>query len=623
MIRFLEMCLLPTLTFIIANWKKRRFSIFSLGEWLIYTALLFGTVMITMVPMERASMLLDYDTGVPYIALGKVAVVFAVVLSVLLGFAARRVKACDMLRTQMQERKPRTWKGRIADILVHVVLLGMIVLTGCYLWTLSNYGNVNFEEMVFHLHMPLTGTTSTFSEDIVRHAILPSLGVFAILCFLLHVPFQKRYCMWVQGRSWFWMQVFPFRLSGMLTGAFFAAWLVILFAWADRSFAISEYLVNQVTQSSFIAEEYVDPRTVKLSFPPEGSRRNLITIYLESAETSSQDKENGGLFDVNYIPEMTRLAKENISFSHSEKIEGATVAPSCGWTVAALTAETAGLPLKLFRVDDGDINNSMQYYDDFLPGAVMMGDILKEAGYKTAFMAGSDFTFGGRRQMYTQHGDYEIYDHLRAPEEGVIPEGYNEFWGFEDVKLYGWAKEVLTQMAQEEQPFHFAMLTVDTHTPDAYRCEICPNTYATQVENALACSSKQLDEFITWCQAQPFYENTTIVVLGDHCSMIAAFYGETTKINHEGNVNRKVYNAWINTVQVPVQEENRLFTTMDFFPTTLASIGVEIEGDRLGLGTNLFSDRKTLAEEYGYEKMFKELSRKSNYYNSEFLYPKD
>ena len=35
---------------------------------------------------------------------------------------------------------------------------------------------------------------------------------------------------------------------------------------------------------------------------------------------------------------------------------------------------------------------------------------------------------------------------------------------------------------------------------------------------------------------------------------------------------------------------------MDMFPTTLASLGAVIDGDRLGLGTNLFSDKPTLAE---------------------------
>ena len=58
---------------------------------------------------------------------------------------------------------------------------------------------------------------------------------------------------------------------------------------------------------------------------------------------------------------------------------------------------------------------------------------------------------------------------------------------------------------------------------------------------------------------------------------------------------------------------------MDLFPTTLASMGVEIEGDRLGLGTNLFSDKDTLVEEYGYDYFANEMSRYSKFYMKEFL----
>ena len=99
---------------------------------------------------------------------------------------------------------------------------------------------------------------------------------------------------------------------------------------ADGSFGVIDYVVSQMKQSELIEQEYVDPKSVSITFPKE--KRNLITIYIESAETSSQDKENGGFFDVNYTPEMTRIAKENVSFSHSSLIEGAAVAPACGWT---------------------------------------------------------------------------------------------------------------------------------------------------------------------------------------------------------------------------------------------------------------------------------------------------
>ena len=55
------------------------------------------------------------------------------------------------------------------------------------------------------------------------------------------------------------------------------------------------------------------------------------------------------------------------------------------------------------------------------------------------------------------------------------------------------------------------------------------------------------------------------------------------------------------------------------FPTTLASLGVEIKGDRLGLGTNLFSGKKTLLEDYGIDYVNEELLKNSEFYNNVLL----
>ena len=55
------------------------------------------------------------------------------------------------------------------------------------------------------------------------------------------------------------------------------------------------------------------------------------------------------------------------------------------------------------------------------------------------------------------------------------------------------------------------------------------------------------------------------------------------------------------------------------FPTILASMGVEIKGDRLGIGTNLFSDKDTIFEEYGTDKVNMELEKKSDFYNEKIL----
>ena len=173
-------------------------------------------------------------------------------------------------------------------------------------------------------------------------------------------------------------------------------------------------------------------------------------------------------------------------------------------------------------------------------------------------------------------------------------------------------------ISQQEAPFAFTMLTVDTHHVDGYVCEYCKTDYAEQYENVLACSSRQVANFVTWIQQQAFYENTTIVICGDHPTMDASYVSS----NLDANYQRKLYNCFINAPVTPVQEKNRICATIDMFPTTLAAIGCEISGNRLGLGTNLFSAEKTLSEQMGLSNFNYELSKPSRYYERNFYVPK-
>lgn len=515
--------------------------------------------------------------------------------------------------TRQVRTRPR-WKkalGILGKVLVFSYIFVIDLLFFALFWAIGNYGNIDFDAIVFNLNMPLKGVSSSLLDSYLLCGLLPTVVIFCVI--LLWVLFPRK------GKKGKW-SLLPLRMPGWCTALVLVAATVALVWTADESFGFLDYVQNQFTSSAFIEEEYVDPDSVEITFPEE--KRNLICIYLESAETSSQNIANGGLFEENYIQELTDIAYENVSFSQSDVLEGASVAPACGWTIAALVAQTSGVPLKLYAYDDGGTDNSMGRYAAFLPGVTSLGDILEEAGYKNVFMAGSDFRFGGRTSYFTQHGNYEIWDYYTAIAEGKIPKDYYVWWGFEDQKLYEYAKEELLELAAGDQPFNFTMLTVDTHHQDGCYCGLCDRRqFDTKYANVWACASRQLDDFLSWIQEQDFYENTTVVIVGDHCSMDSDFYGEVTSDKHDGSTVRKVYNAFVNAAVEPVQEQNRLFTTLDFFPTVLASLGVTIEGDRLGLGTNLFSDRQTLSEEYGYEYLFAELSKKSRFYDEELLYP--
>lgn len=74
-----------------------------------------------------------------------------------------------------------------------------------------------------------------------------------------------------------------------------------------------EYLRNSREVSTFYEDYYVDPNNTTVTFP--GKKNNLIYIFIESMESSYADKAEGGTMDVNYIPNLTKLAKENVQFS--------------------------------------------------------------------------------------------------------------------------------------------------------------------------------------------------------------------------------------------------------------------------------------------------------------------
>ncbi len=503
---------------------------------------------------------------------------------------------------------------RLVPALTAALFVLLLFLTMSLIWSGKNFGNIGMSEILFTLNMPLEDSGSDLMNGFIFTVALPCL-VLLVVIWAIQWLYSRR-----KKNSEAAENSKPHRktMKRVLT-VVACVWAVGLVVAADARLEFFDFVKAQMNQSTFIEEQYVDPKEVNITFPEKP--RNLIWLMLESGESSNFDKANGGLFDVNYTPELLKLAQENVSFSQSELYEGAAVAPACGWTMAGMVAQFSGVPLKLYKYEDGNgADNSMGQYKSFLPGVTSLGELLEGQGYVNYYVLGSGAAFGGQDKFMQQHGNYRICDYYKMRDEGVFPFDYYVNWGVEDEKLFDYMKQKLTELSTRPEPFHMYGITIDTHAPDGYVCQQCRNDYPEQYGNVWACSSRQVYDFVEWCKQQPFYENTTIIITGDHCSMDPTFYKDFPYDKHHGETLRKVYNVIINPAKEPVQMKNRKFTTLDMFPTALAAMGAEIEGDRLGLGTNLFSDKQTLSEEFGYETLFEELDRKSNFYNEKLLY---
>ena len=386
----------------------------------------------------------------------------------------------------------------------------------------------------------------------------------------------------------------------------FVSFIIISPLLSYKLINLDEYVKNQKSSSKIFEEYYVNPKEVNIEFPDK--KRNLIYIFVESLESTNTSKENGGIEEVSYIPNLEQLALYNTNFSNTDKIGGALQLNGSGWTAGAMVSQTSGVPLKV-SIDA----NSYSNYGEFLPGVYSLGDVLKDNGYNNYLMMGSDATFGGRKDYFTYHGNYTIYDYVYAKENGLIDKDYNVWWGYEDKKLFKFAKDKLLEISKYDEPFNFTMLTADTHFVDGYLDESCSKVFDSQYANSFNCSDSMIYDFINWITKQDFYDNTTIIITGDHLTMQSGFY------EVGDNYDRTVYNVFLNSEVEPIKAKERLFTSVDMYPTTLASLGVKIEGDRLGLGVNLFSSEQTLSEKLGFNYFYDELEKKSFFYDNELL----
>jgi phosphoglycerol transferase len=503
---------------------------------------------------------------------------------------------------------------KIFSITIITISYILLVLSALILtitdYKLQLFGDVKIAELSYYFFNDLNGANMA---DYYKSAIA-SVPLLIILVFMFLFPAIDLY----KNRVYVELKVKGILLKINLSHLIYKLrpyYALVVFGVSLfiglHSFDVFNYVYNSRQNSDFIAVAYVDPAKAEISAP--ANKRNLIYIYLESVENTLLARQNGGMRDVSVMPELEAMALSPgyVNFSNNNTIGGALPLAGATWTVGSMTAQTSGLPL----ITDDVGPNDMSMRDNFLPGAYTIGDYLNTQGYFQQLLIGSGASFGGRDKLFSQHGNYDILDYNKAKELGLIAPDYNVWWGYEDKKLFDFAKNELTK-ASLKQPFNFNMLTVDTHHLDGYPDASCPKKFDRQYDNVYACASLMVSDFINWLQQQPFYNNTTIVITGDHLGMQTDYF---ESIINGQEYQRTTYNLIINPVKSTDNTKNREFSALDMYPTTLSALGYDIKGGALGLGVDLFSDNKTIFERYGVDFVNTELTKQSSYYKQQII----
>lgn len=528
-----------------------------------------------------------------------------------------------------------------------------------YIWIVNNYYiDITFEVVLFHLKFPLVGVNNAFVYSYITRTLIPSIIIaifFAIRpqialllglilsVFLLKVQqiikvsmlvawqqnislyemlvtfikggyfqsfwFNEPFDTWFVAKAIFWIAticllIFIIFLIGkkickmMNLYAQILLFVIVIalnFIIIDSHFNLRKYLAPK-EYGSFYDENYMidfsdSLKDSKLKDINAKNIRNLIVIFVESMEANfATEFLEAGLKDFNAIPNLYKLANENINFSTTNGFGGFTQVGQTGWTIAGMIGYMCGIPL--------NATNAI-IAKTFLPSARCISDILATRNYNQVMIMGSADDFAAKGAFLSSHS---IKSNDLKHYQGALPKDYSHQWGFEDSKLFDFAKTELQHLKGANRPFALYLLTNNTHSPDSFIEESC-QTLDSHLASVLKCDDGLISEFVEWVKAQSFYENTTILIIGDHLM--------NAKLPTP-RANRRIYNAFINPRfcndlhkdsrtdshqnSANLGTKSRNLSHFDFAPLILDSLGICTKS--FGLGRNPFLD-KTLLETYG------------------------
>ena len=461
------------------------------------------------------------------------------------------------------------------------------------------YPDVLFDELYFYLTNGVANSDNSLIIMGLKYCLPLIVFLSVIIYILLHNLYLSNYILKkiIEKK---YLKIIQVILSIIL---FLVSILIVMY-----NLNIFEYIKNQKEVSNFIELNYIYPESADIEFPDK--KRNLITIIVESLETSMFTKKQGGYWNYDVVPELYKLLndKDAVVFYNNNKAELMEQLDKSAWTTAGDVANTSGLPLKI------PVQRSSYHSKNFMSGAYSIGDMLKDNGYYNEYISSARTSFGGIKEYFYNHGDYKIVD-INSYKSFNISLEQKDFseWGFNDYAMFEIAKKRLKELSLDNRPFNLTLQTIDTHYVDGYIEWYSKDEYDTQYENVYATESMLIYNFIKWLKKQDFYDNTTIMIVGDHISMQADYF------EARGANKRYIYNCYINPVKKAINTNNRVYTSVDSYPTLLSSIGVNIKGNKLGLGVDLFSNEKTLSEKYGFDYVNNELNKKSIFYNKVIL----
>ncbi len=338
-------------------------------------------------------------------------------------------------------------------------------------------------------------------------------------------------------------------------------------------------------------KEYVDQHHAAPNADKFGiaKGRNVIYIHLESLQQFMIDyklkDENGVEHEVTPFLNSLFHAQDTFSFENSfHQVKAGKTSD----------AETL-LENSFFGLDQGPLFTQLGDKNTFQAAPAILG---QEAGYTSAVFHGNAGTFWNRNETYKRFG----YNYFFDASYYDVNENNSFQYGLHDKPFFQQSVQYLEHL---QQPFYTKMIAVSNHYPysefkDDEAGFPMANTKDSTINGYFATANyldKSVEEFFNYLKASGLYDNSMIVLYGDHYGVsdsrnteLAELLGQdpTTWSNFDNAQMQRVPLMF----HIPGRTDGGIQSTyggqVDVLPTLLGLLGID-NSKYLQLGQDLFS----------------------------------
>ncbi|WP_058303984.1 LTA synthase family protein [Gorillibacterium timonense] len=358
-----------------------------------------------------------------------------------------------------------------------------------------------------------------------------------------------------------------------------------LFKGSDKPVQVTPEMVKALK-----GENALDP-TQPAQFKGLAKGRNVIVIQLEAFQDILIGKSIDG---IELTPNMNKLAKENVYFKNFFQQAGQGNTSDAEYL----------LNTSLFVPPNGAA--AQTYVDKALPS---LPKLFKTEGYDAVTFHTNDVEFWNRKELYAALGFDRHYDKTFFKDEDFL------FFGASDPVLYRKTAEEMGRLQKEGTKFYANVISMSSHhpfdLPEERRLIKLPDKYQGTFVNDYITAENYADhalgQFIEELKANGVWDNSLIVIYGDHMGMPVYSLTDHEKDLLKEYLGREYnYQDMLNIpliISVPGKLEARTYShvggQIDLLPTIANLMDLSLK-NQVVFGQDILNNRNDLLPERYY-----------------------